>query len=298
MELQNNALAQQQADEANFHADARALWDNPTPQSVARLQALYPKHAASMKIAWGTMDDANRQRSITALGSALSRARVGDWDAAAKILRPWHEADLEAGQADPAEMEVMRIVESGTPEERAGLAGVILAQLSAPVGPDKIGDFWRDVHAEEREQEKHPFVLSQQASEAATKEAEAEHAPQYYDARADKEEAEARVAQSNSLWADLKNSANVAWTNARTSNIYSLIRKRASALGKRPQDVTAEEVAGPLRSKRRVTGGLSKGENEALDYIEGRGGREVIATDGKGNKVRFNRRTRKWEPMR
>lgn len=273
-ETQLQAAQREAADENAFTRDAAAVWAHPNAESVSRLMAMYPKHAAAMKKAWDAQHEQERQRSLTELGSILYAARRGDWDRAHVLANRWYDAESRGGTLDDTDREVYRIIENGTPEERATVGGLIAFQLATAVGADKFAQAFPDLQREFRLQDLHP-------SELALREAEAASAPSYYSARAGKEQSEALSAASNAKYADAKNAADVERSGAATANLWSLIKRRASMLGKNPAQLTERDLGGdpsPKKSRKK-------------------GQKDLIATDGKGNRVRLNRSTNSWEPF-
>lgn len=287
-------------DRDQFVRDVVALGRNPTAANISALQARYPKQHEGLKAAWGTMYDDHRQTNLTAIGSILSRVRAGDREGALRIAKPWHDADIGAGTVDETDKEVMRVLEHGTPLEMDNLKGLLTASLATTVGPDKVGDFWADAQNDQRNSELHPSKMVTAEAEARTKTAEAESASDYYTARSDKEQSEATTAKSNSLWADLKNRLGTQLSTARLANVRSIIVKRARELGKAPEDVTDEELAGPIHRKGGKVGGVSAGEADTLGLVQGRGGGSRpkyirFARDANGRQMGFNPKSRKWE---
>lgn len=266
------AVQQDAAQQASFIQEAKGVWAAPTANGVASLMARYPKQAEAMKKAWDTMEERTRSRQLTDMGSILYAARRNDWPRAAELAEKWRKSEIDAGMLDDNDEEIYRIIREGTPEERAQVGGLIAFNLATAVGKDKFGQFFPDFQREMRLQDLHPAEMAKADSEAAIKGAEAENAPAYYSWRAADQKADAQKSQTEADFADDKARAELNWLEQRMANLRSLISKRNAA---------------PATKQ---TGKPGSGKSSG-------GQAPIVATDGKGNRVRLNPRTNSWEPF-
>ncbi|RIV83380.1 hypothetical protein [Aurantiacibacter zhengii] len=209
------ALANQQREE-DYLADAAITFQNPTAESVAKLHARYPQHSRAIATAWEARDEETRQNELTQLSTIVQRIRMGNIEGAAQFARQRYEADVEAGTADDGDLFVVRALESGDPDAVARVANGLLIEMSAAVGPERFGATWENLRQEERQQDRHAAVLAKDEAEAGVAAAEAAAAPQYYGARAEREAANADIAESDARFRDQENQSEIANRNART----------------------------------------------------------------------------------
>lgn len=271
-QMQLSAMQRDQEQQAAFSRDASAVWSAPDARSVADLMARYPKHAEAMRKAWDTMEEQSRQNQLTSLGSILQATRRGDWPRAQELAKKWYDSENAAGALDDNEREIYRIINEGTPEERAEVGGLLAFNLATATGPDKFAQFYPDLQREMRMQDLHPAEMAKADSEATIKGAEAENAPAYYSWRAADQKADAEKSQTEANFADDKAKAELNWLEQRVANLRSLISKRNAP--------PAPKQSG------KPSGGKAAG-----------GQAPIVATDGKGNRVRLNPRTNSWEPF-
>lgn len=271
-QMQLAAMDRDQEQQAAFSRDAAAVWSAPDARGVADLMARYPKHAEAMRKAWDTMEEQSRANQLTSLGSILHATRRGDWPHAQVLAKKWFDSENAAGALDDNEREIYRIINEGTPEERAEVGGLLAFNLAAATGPDKFAQFYPDLQREMRMQDLHPAEMAKADSEATIKGAEADNAPAYYSWRAADQKADAEKSQTEANFADDKAKAELNWLEQRVANLRSLIGRRNAApaarqAGKAPAGKPAKGTA------------------------------PIVATDGKGNRLRLNPKTNAWEPF-
>jgi hypothetical protein len=99
----------------------------------------YPEMHDSLKDAWDSYGEGERQRDTSAASQVYAALANGQPEIAAKLLRDRKEALASAGQDDTLTDSLIDMVESGDPQkikQAQGMAGYVLATA---VGPDKIG---------------------------------------------------------------------------------------------------------------------------------------------------------------
>lgn len=260
------ALANNQREE-DYAREAVEVFQNPTRENIAALEARYPQHAKAIRSIWDARAEAQRQEEVTHLGSLFALLRGGQIERAAQKARARYQVDLDAGQAEDIDLAIVEMLESGNPEAISKVGGMLTILLSAAVGPDKMGATYQNLGEESRQQDTHGSRVAKAESEAITAEAEAKAAPNYYRARSDHEAAEADIAESDARYRDRKNASEIAGRDARTQATRGREGRAASG-------GTASSRAAP-RPK----------------YVQ-------YARDAKGNRIGFNAKTRKWEKVR
>jgi len=244
------------------------------PRAITRLMAQFPEYADQIKPGWEALRAEERQANQTQVGTAYVRGQNGDFKGAAAALQQRYDADAAAKHQDPHTKELIDELNSDDPKRQRIAVSTLGIYLSAD-DPNKFAQLYPDLQREARLQELQP-------SEVAIKDAEAENAAGYYTARASKTRSEATTAASNARYADAKNAAQVERTDAGTANLMSLMKRRAAILGKRPEQLTVGDLDAPT---------LKPAAKRA------KGAREITATDGKGNRIRYNLTTKQWEPL-
>lgn len=245
------------------------------PRAITRLMTQFPEYADQIKPGWEALRAEERQANQTQVGTAYVRGQNGDFKGAAAALQERYDADSAAEQQDPHTKQLIDELNSDDPK-RQRIAVSTLGIYLASDDPSKFAQLYPDLQREARLQELQP-------SEIAIKEAEAESAPGYYAARASKTRSEATTAASNARYADAKNSAQVERADAATANLMSLMKRRAAILGKRPEQLTV--------------GDLEDGPAPKSSAKRPKGPKEITATDGKGNRIRYNPASKQWEPF-
>lgn len=245
------------------------------PRAITHLMTQFPEYADQIKPGWEALRAEERQTNQTQVGTAYVRGQNGDFKGAAAALQQRYDADAAAERQDPHTKELIDELNSDDPR-RQRIAVSTLGIYLAADDPSKFAQLYPDLQREARLQELQP-------SEVAIKEAEAESAPGYYTARASKTRSEATTAASNARYADAKNAAQIERADAGTANLMSLMKRRAAALGKKPEQLTVgdlDDAPAPKPAAKRA-----------------KGPKEITATDGKGNRIRYNPATKQWEPF-
>ena len=259
-----DAARQSAEDEQRYAIEATAVFGNPTAHNIRNLQARFPKYSEAISKMWDGHRADQREADVTQLGSMYTLIRSGNFERATELARTRYEADKEAGVADEADREILRILEDGSPAERAKAGGIILFMLAGAVGPEKMGSTFENLSEEERQRDLHWAKVDRAESEATIARAEADAAPGYYDARADYQRGRATISASDARYRDSRNAADVEGRQARTA----ATKGREARAGQRPATPAP-------RSK----------------YVR-------FAKDGNGNRIGFNRKTKKWEPVK
>lgn len=203
-------LAKQQSeldDEAAYKQAVESVMANPNPQGFAALQARFGDRHRGIKDAFEIQDAAIRNADLRQMSEVYAAAQGGRWDIATTALRRRVEADRAAGQRDESDEQVLALLESGDPVQQRQALGMLGMGLSAIIGHDKFAQTYSALGKEQREGALHPLEMRRNQAQAATEEAEAAYAPEYYDARADNERAgislkQAQTANYGSLMAN------------------------------------------------------------------------------------------------
>lgn len=271
-----DAAQQKQARQQQLQTSLNEAVLSGNPRAISRLMLQFPEYADQMKPGWEALHGDERRTNQTMLGSAYVRAQNKDFKGAAAILQRRYDADLAAESPDPLTKQLIDELNSDDANRQRIAMSTIGIYLAAD-DPSKFAQIYPDIQREERLQELQP-------AELAIKQAEAASAPDYYDARAAKEGADAKSAASDAKYRDARNAAQVEHAGATTANLWSLIKRRAASLGKRPDQLTEDDLGGGVPAPK-----PSKAKP---------GGRkEVTATDGKGNRIRYNPAAKQWEPL-
>jgi hypothetical protein len=109
------------------------------PRKIMNLRLRFPEFTKGMKDAFDAMDEDQRRRDLTQIGTIYARAQAGDTTGAAGVLRNRIEADKAAGEADPQDEAILAELESGDPTRVRAAVATIGIQLSA-VEPDKFSE--------------------------------------------------------------------------------------------------------------------------------------------------------------
>lgn len=258
--------------EQQYVLDAAEVFRAPTAQGIRELQARYPRYSGLIDKVWGTYDDNQRQAGTTMLGSILTNIRNGNLDRALELAREDYEADVAAGRDTAEGRYVVEILKGRDPDEVAQLGGLLTMQLAASAGPDKVAAAYQDLSEEFRQQDMHPARVAKAVSDSQVAAAEAAVADKYYTARASNEESRADIAETDARWRDRSNASTVAGREARTVRTQALAQ--------------AEPAAKPKRGTK-----SSKPLKERPVYVQ-------YARNAKGERMGFNRKTRKWEKVK
>lgn len=251
-----------QEDEERYVTEAGAVFQNPTSEAIRSFQARYPKYSEAIGRAWDGWQSDGRANDVTQISSILSNLRAGRPDRAAKLARERFEADMKAGKADEQEREIITALESNDPEQLSQVGGLLMMQLAAALDPEKVAANYQDLSQEFRQQDLHPSMVAKAESDAAKAAAEAETAPAYYGARARREGAQADISASDARFRDETNASNIEGRRARAE------RSRVLSDG-----------GGPAAPSRRPV------------YVQ-------YARNAKGQRIGYNRETKRWEPVR
>lgn len=281
----------EQEDELAYVEEATRVFANPNASEIAKLQARFPKRHSAIKTAWDTKSEAVKSADISNLSNIWGATRSGKWDLAAKWARQRYEAEMQRGEADDTDRVIVDILENGTPEDRATVTGLISHQILGALGPEKFASAYESFSEGEERDTMRPFKVTKAQSDAETATAEADSADEYYTARARSEKAQADTREAESAWVDVKNASQIEVNRARKANIYSVIKKRGSALGKAPGKVTPQDVTDYLSTKGKKSK-LTPAELEAWNHFNKAKASSKIkegqtATNAKGQKIIF-----------
>jgi hypothetical protein len=142
--------AQRQADqEAAFQRDLEDAMLTGDPRKILALRMRYPDMAKNMKEAFDSLDEEERRRNLTQIGTIYARGQAGDFTGAAGILRQRIEADRAAGAADPQDEAMLEELESGVPSRQKAALAAVGIQLAA-IEPDKFGETYAKLNPAER----------------------------------------------------------------------------------------------------------------------------------------------------
>lgn len=239
------------------------------PQAITRLMTQFPEYADQIKPGWQALRSEERQANQTQVGSAYVRGQNGDYKGAAAILQKRYDADLAAESHDAQTKQIIDDLNSDDPQ-RQRIAVSTLGIYLASDDPEKFAQLYPDLEREARLHEIQPY-------EVARKQAEAQAAPGYYGARADKERHQATTAASNARYADAKNAAVIDRAGATAANARSLADRRNAGPATQTGSAPASAPAPQRRSRQSA--------------------KEIVATDGRGNRIRYNPEARQWEPF-
>lgn len=142
--------AQQQAEQgAAFQRDLEDAMLTGDPRKILALRMRYPDLAKGMKEAFDSLDEEERRRNLTQIGTIYARGQAGDFTGAASILRQRIEADRQAGAADPQDEAMLEELESGIPSRQKAALAAVGIQLAA-IEPDKFGETYAKLNPAER----------------------------------------------------------------------------------------------------------------------------------------------------
>lgn len=260
----------------DYLAAVSELGRNPTFEGYQDIQARFPEHHEALSKAAKEWKTNEGDKSLDLFSEILGAGRNGRWDLAARTAEKWMEADrkrqvlnpdagpgqsrvVDAGD-DPADAEILRILQSGTDIEREQVLGMITHKLGSVVGRDHAAAMWNSVMDDDRARKKLPGEVRKIEADATTSEAEAENAAEYFDGRAREQTADADISENNSAWQEAKNALAVAKGGAQLANVRSLIAKRAAALGKPIGEVTTGDMRRHYTKKRERGAKLSPAE--------------------------------------
>ncbi|WP_156878086.1 hypothetical protein [Sphingopyxis sp. QXT-31] len=231
--------------EQSYLEAVKSLGTNPTYEGYREIALRFPEHHQALEPLYKNAAERDADRSNSLIAETIGAARNGRWDLAARTAAKMVDADIEAGQGDENDREVLRILEAGTPEERAQIVGILTHRLAAGVGAKNTAEMWNAVFDETRDREVQPDRAREQRAKADTAEAEAETAPDYYGGRAREQVADADVAESNSAWQEAKNALSVAKGGVQLAKARRQIARRGKALGKPVEKVTVGDMNAP-----------------------------------------------------
>lgn len=180
MERQRRAeeTAQQQAEA--FQRDmTQAMASGGNPDAITGLMFRYPKQFEQHKAAFDRLEKDQQQAELTQMGSIYSRLTNGDAEGAAALLRRRVEADREAGQEDPVDMQLLAALESGDQREIAIAKTMIGTQVAALGGVDTFKAVYGGSSGESRTsfQKDYDFIAATYGQQAADQYAQAEYDP-------------------------------------------------------------------------------------------------------------------------
>jgi hypothetical protein len=136
---QQQAAQQQSEQEAAFQADLEDAMLTGDPRKILALRMRYPEMAKGMKEAFDSLDEGERRRNLTQVGSIYANLNAGNLDRATQLLRQRIEADRATGQADPQDEAILAELESGDPM-RVNAAKATVGIMLAAIEPDKFGE--------------------------------------------------------------------------------------------------------------------------------------------------------------
>lgn len=254
-----HALQEQQA----FIRDLQRVGSNPSASEYAYLMRRYPKAHEGLKAGWDLTTKDAADGDLRTLSDIFSSGLNKRWDLAGKVARARYEADEKVGLNDPNDEEYLRIIESGTDEERKALLGILGWKIAARTGKDHMGAAIKNIGEEARQMDLHPIEVRKDAAEAQTAEAEAQNAPAYYAGRARGEVADAEIKEVDSAWRAAEKAAEVNLKREQVASLKSLISTRAKELDIKLNEVSVEDVMAPVYEKVARGDPLSAGEAAA-----------------------------------
>lgn len=148
-QAQAQAAQQQAEQEAAFQRDLEDAMLTGDPRKILALRMRYPDMAKNMKEAFDSLDEEERRRNLTQIGTIYARGQAGDFTGAASILRQRIEADRQAGAADPQDEAMLEELESGIPSRQKSALAAVGIQLAA-IEPDKFGETYAKLNPAER----------------------------------------------------------------------------------------------------------------------------------------------------
>lgn len=148
-QAQAQAAQQQAEQEAAFQRDLEQAMLTGDPRQILALRMRYPDLAKGMKDAFDSLDEDERRRNLTQIGTIYARGQAGDFAGAAGELRRRIEADQASGMADPQDLAMLEELESGIPARQKAALAAVGIQLAA-IEPDKFGETYAKLNPSER----------------------------------------------------------------------------------------------------------------------------------------------------
>jgi len=187
MQMQRDRMEQerlaQQAEQEQSQAFQRemtqAMVSGGNPDDITGLMFRFPKQFEQNKAAFDRLEKDQQQTELTQMGSIYSRLTNGDAPGAAALLRRRVEADREAGQEDPIDMQLLAALESDNPREIAIAKTMIGTQVATLGGVDTFKAVYGGGEAESRTsfQKDYDFIAATYGQQAADNFAQAEYDP-------------------------------------------------------------------------------------------------------------------------
>jgi hypothetical protein len=132
-------LAQGMAQLRAYQRDASSVISNPSPEGYRALMLKYPEMHDSLKNAWDSYGEGQRQRDTEAASKVYAALSSGRTDLALQLVKDRKTALAGTGADTKTEDALIDMIESGDPakiKQAQGMAGFALASA---IGPDKIG---------------------------------------------------------------------------------------------------------------------------------------------------------------
>lgn len=130
--------AQQQAAQAQaerqgaFQQDLEQVMLSGNPRAIVQLIARYPEMRESIEPMYKMMNEEQRRRDTTALGSIYTNAQSGNWERAATLLQ--QRIDADGPNADPNDVAILNGLRSQNPVERTAAMATVGVLLAAATG--------------------------------------------------------------------------------------------------------------------------------------------------------------------
>jgi hypothetical protein len=110
-------------------------------QDIITLMARFPEMRESIEPMYKMMDEQQRRRDVTALGSIYTNAQSGNWERAATLLQ--QRVDADGQNADPNDVAILNGLRSQNPVERTAAMQTVGVLLAAASGEDFTQAFGR-----------------------------------------------------------------------------------------------------------------------------------------------------------
>lgn len=143
---EDRAVAQQQARQAQemqgaYQQELEQTLLSGNPQDVIRLMARFPQMRESIAPLYEAMDEQQRRRDLTQIGSIYANAQAGNYDRATAILQERITAD--GANADPQDRAILAGLQSSDPVERNAAMATVGIMLAAATGDDFSATYGR-----------------------------------------------------------------------------------------------------------------------------------------------------------
>lgn len=128
--------------EQQFQRDYEGVLDRGgDPGEIQQLMVRYPELGKTLKPMWESMDERQRARETTQVGTIFTRARGGNFEGAAELLAERIAADKAAGQDTALDEQILEGLRSPDPAARNSAIGDLGVLLASATG-DKFGEMY------------------------------------------------------------------------------------------------------------------------------------------------------------